>query len=94
VADNAAAQGDFDGSGIVDGEDHNVWRATFGSTSALADANGNGMVDAADYVIWRKNFGQQLGSTSAIPEHVPEPGSFALVLVASLALASCRRQTR
>ena len=34
--------------------DHDVWRATFGSTTDLrADANGDGHVDAADYVVWR-----------------------------------------
>jgi ELWxxDGT repeat protein len=51
-----SAQGDFNLDGDVDSEDFDLWRGSFGSTSALAaDANRDGVVDAGDYVVWRKN---------------------------------------
>jgi hypothetical protein len=50
--------GDFDHSGTVNMLDFKMWRADFGSTSALAaDGNGDGMVDSADYAVWRDRLG-------------------------------------
>ncbi len=49
--------GDYNGDRIVDLNDYNVWRDTFGSTTNLAaDGNGDRVIDAADYVIWRSNY--------------------------------------
>ena len=56
-----AIPGDYDGSGVVDSNDYNEWRANFGAASDFApsvDGNGDGFIDAADYVVWRKNFGK------------------------------------
>ena len=60
--------GDFDGSGIVDADDYQIWRQTYGSTTDLrADANGNLRVDSADYTIWRENEGASAAAlTSAV----------------------------
>ncbi len=55
--------GDFDGSGLVDAGDYDVWINSFGSrTDLAADSNGNGIVDSADYTVWRDN----LGNSSSI----------------------------
>lgn len=49
---------DYDINGVVNANDHNVWRANFGSNLLLAsDGNRNGVVDAADFVLWRKHVG-------------------------------------
>lgn len=87
------APGDFDHSGLVDGNDYTVWRSTFGSLTDLrADGNHNGIVDAGDYTIWRS---MQAGSGSGTwlnTASVPEPSALAL-----LAISAClcgRRQTK
>jgi hypothetical protein len=48
--------GDYDGDNIVEVDDYEVWRRTFGQTGVglAADGNHDGVVDAADYTIWRK----------------------------------------
>jgi uncharacterized secreted protein with C-terminal beta-propeller domain len=57
--------GDFNIDGLVDDEDHAVWRSGFGTWSLTeflpADGNRNGIVDVADNVIWRKNLGAIAG---------------------------------
>ncbi|HEX3601559.1 MAG TPA: dockerin type I domain-containing protein [Lacipirellulaceae bacterium] len=81
--------GDFNGDGMVDAGDYDVWRNAFGSTSQLdADGNVDGVVDAADYVLWRTNLGSSAGrGTSAA---VPEPASLTLFAMGGL-LALSRR---
>ncbi|WP_197526961.1 Kelch repeat-containing protein [Pirellulimonas nuda] len=50
--------GDYDGSGLVDQLDYDVWRNAYGAVGAqAADGNGDGRVDAADYTVWRDNLG-------------------------------------
>lgn len=49
--------GDFDDSGFVESDDHDLWEYTYGSTvtpGTRADADHDGLVTAADYVVWRK----------------------------------------
>ena len=70
-------EGDYNGDGTVDAADYVVWRKTDGSQSGYDD--------------WRENFGRTaggggpLGSGSGLAS-VPEPGTWALGLLASVAL--------
>ena len=53
-------EGDYNGSGVVDALDYDLWVSAFGATGTHpADGNGNGVVDAADFTIWRDNEGAQ-----------------------------------
>ena len=94
-----ALPGDYDGNGIVEQADYNVWRANFGDTSSLAaDGNGNHIVDSADYVIWRNSIGltwQSLGTGagSQLPA-VPEPSAVTLAGLASACGLLLRRRRR
>jgi hypothetical protein len=66
--------GDYDASGVVDGQDYVVWKNNFGSTTQLdADGNGDRVVNAADYVIWRDNLGSALDAKAERAVNVPEP---------------------
>jgi hypothetical protein len=75
----SAPLGDFNGDGVVDQSDLDVWRTDFGSTSKLdADGNYNGAVDGADYLIWQQTLGT--GATLSPPmAAAPEPSVFTLV---------------
>lgn len=92
--------GDYDGNGVVELADYEVWKASFGDTNLLvADGNGDSVVDAADYVIWRDNLGrtwQSLAGAAAdsFARAAPEPASIALTAIAAAWLCglSCRRR--
>lgn len=83
--------GDYDRSGTVDAEDHQKWRATFGSSVDLAaDGNGDGVVNAADYTIWRDAFNNSAGAAAT----VPEPASWLLFAVALAVPGYAKRRGR
>ncbi|MEX2092765.1 MAG: chitobiase/beta-hexosaminidase C-terminal domain-containing protein, partial [Pirellulales bacterium] len=57
--------GDYNGSGLVDQNDYDIWKSNFGATvlaGSGADGNANGVVDAADYSVWRDHLGATLSS--------------------------------
>jgi hypothetical protein len=85
--------GDFDGDGIVDQGDYDVWLATFGSMDDLrADANGDGVVDAADYTIWRDHLEALPGSAAGSyfsNAAVPEPANDMLLLFGCFLVFCC-----
>jgi hypothetical protein len=90
--------GDFNGNGVVDAADYVVWRKTQGQTGIglAADSDFNRQVDLFDFLVWRTHFGQAVpGSGAGAGElaAVPEPGAFALTVlaIAALVAALCRR---
>ncbi len=55
--------GDYDYSGVVDGDDLTVWSNAYGTsvpTGTGADGNGNGYVDGMDFLIWQRHLGDTL----------------------------------
>lgn len=94
---------DFNGDGIVDGNDLAVWKANYGlgnppppATQADGDANGDGLVDGLDLLLIQQYFG---GPPPAVPASgdslaaVPEPSSLLLAAaVLGLPLAARRRR--
>jgi cytochrome c peroxidase len=90
--------GDYNGDGIVDAADYQVWRANFGDTTSLvADGNGDGIVDMRDYLLWRSNVGRTwqglAGSGAGIGQNaVPEPGALGLGILAVSSLVFRRRR--
>jgi Dockerin type I domain len=90
--------GDYNHNGVVDAADYVVWRNTLNQPAVPqgsgADGNANGTIDAGDYDFWRSKFGNAVGSGSELgtAAAVSEPATGFLMLVALLALRSCRRR--
>jgi T5SS/PEP-CTERM-associated repeat protein len=92
---------DFNGDGVVDVLDLEIWKMnmgiTMGATVLQGDANGDGAVDAADYLIWLEVFTMGPGAGSggfAQPNGtVPEPTGLAMLALGGLlTLALGRRR--
>jgi hypothetical protein len=80
----ALAPGDFNADGVVDADDYDVWRTTFGSNTMLAaDGNKDNIINAADYVNWRRAV-QPVGG-DALAVAVPEPRAIAILAFAAFA---------
>ena len=90
----AAVQGDFNGDGIVSGDDLPLWKSAAGK-SGFGDADGDHDTDGNDFLIWQRRLGATSPSTPA-SSTVPEPGSLASLLAAvPLGIAwrrNCRRR--
>ena len=50
--------GDYTGDYVVDQQDYELWKETFGLSELMADGNGNGTIDAGDFTVWQDNFQQ------------------------------------
>jgi hypothetical protein len=81
IAPDHSMPGDFDGNNVVDASDYVLWRKR--SSAAFAQT---------DYQAWRSQFGQTLygGSGTAnappSPANVPEPGAFAIGVLAAICM--------
>jgi hypothetical protein len=77
--DDAAAAGDFNGDGSVDGEDLALWRDHFG----------DGAADGADFLMWQR--GANVGGSAAA---VPEPAGWPMMAgaVGAAVLGACARR--
>jgi hypothetical protein len=86
--------GDYNHNGVVDAADYVVWRASLGSTMALAaDGNMNGKIDAGDYDVWAEQFGQSPPAPAAASA-AAEPSSGMLILCGALLMAGVGRSLR
>ena len=58
--------GDYDNNQVVEDDDYEPWKSTFGQTGQglAADGDNNNQVDAADYAIWRNHIGTSTSSVS------------------------------
>jgi hypothetical protein len=68
--------GDFNGSGVVDGADYALWRASEGENDQIAQlvdsrGNGDGTVDLWDRALWMINFGRKSEQSSPVAEAAP-----------------------
>jgi formylglycine-generating enzyme required for sulfatase activity len=90
--------GDYNDNGTVDAADYVLWRNTLGEVGSdlPADGNGNGEIDSGDYDFWRTHFGQiaatSITSASRASEEIPEPGGFALFVLALVFAAMLGRK--
>ena len=84
--------GDYNFDGVVDVDDYNGWRLSYGDDILLyADGNGDGATDGADYVIWRDHLGQTAGDGSIANRSVPEPAN-SVLLILGAARGGCIRR--
>ena len=101
VVSYAAAMGpDFNGDGVVNGLDLNIWLANVGITSGASvvqgDADGDGDVDGHDFLVWQLNLGPYpgagAGSGSELSGAVPEPTVLGLLLFGGFFSLPLRRR--
>jgi hypothetical protein len=87
-----AANADFDGNGIVNGNDFLIWQKNLGSGNShgTGDANGDGLVNAADLAVWKTQYGTSPAAAAAAS--VPEPAAAVLALCGVALIAGNRRR--
>jgi len=78
--------GDFNYDGVVDAADYTLWQDNLGLAASALNGNGSGAatVVQADYLLWKTNF-EALASSSGA-DHVPEPTTLLLALLALTAV--------
>jgi hypothetical protein len=98
VVASAGLPGDYNGNGVVDAADYTVWRDRLGQSIALPNTDPNdtdNMVTQAEYNFWKSRFGATSGSGAAAlsaSQTVPEPGTWALTMLAGCLLAAVGRR--
>ncbi|MCA9258709.1 MAG: hypothetical protein KDA61_05900, partial [Planctomycetales bacterium] len=90
----AGVGADFNGDGMVGGDDFLIWQRGFGGPGSQpsGDADGNGNVNSADYAAWASKFGQAASNAAAV--QVPEPTGAALATLAASAAGWLSRRRR
>jgi pectate lyase len=88
---------DFNGDGLVNGDDLTNWRTGFGTPTGAGrtqgDADLDGDVDGNDFLVWQQRLGNGSPALSA-SNAVPEPTAIALAGLAVLAAVGTRRHSR
>ncbi len=83
--------GDFNGDGIVNGSDLNVWRSAEGLVKA-GDADGDSDTDGNDFLIWQRRLGSSSSTIAATS--VPEPSAAGLLSMAVAVVSGVSRRAR
>ena len=90
---------DFNGDGVVDGEDLAIWETNFGitdgATALQGDADGDGDVDGDDYDEWLMQLGPVPPGSGAGTDRiglVPEPSGIVLLATSALFALALRRR--
>jgi hypothetical protein len=93
--------GDYNRDGTVDAADYTIWRndgpGNFIEPYTRSDENGNGFVDNLDYGTWKGHFGDSLngaGAGARSANGVPEPCTFAVLILMLVVLTTVRRRLR
>jgi hypothetical protein len=94
VLQSGTITGDYNGDGVVDAADYNVWRNAYGGAyNPMADGNNDQMIDLEDYALWKSNYGQSAGGSGTGGLYaIPEPSSVLLAMFAAAVLALYRRR--
>ncbi len=79
--------GDYNENNVLDAADYTVWRDALAVGGTIPNDPTGGIATQDDYDYWKAHFGATLGSGAGAiaTSAVPEPGSFALVILLSLA---------
>jgi hypothetical protein len=91
----AGVAGDYNNDGTVDAADYTVWRDHLGQTFTLPNRNPalNGPIGQDDYTYWKTKFGTGgPGAGSLGSGAVPEPSSFALLVIGTAAAGFVARR--
>lgn len=93
LATTGGESADFDGDGLVDGDDFVLWQRNSGGAggASMGDANGDGQVNAADLSIWEQQYGTSINGTLS-SSAVPEPSSGVLAGLSLAGLLFRRRR--
>jgi hypothetical protein len=100
VAALATTDPDFNDDGVIDAADWVLWRkfnptAAPLANNAMGDADADQDNDTDDYNLWRENFAEPFpgsGGGNGGNSAVPEPATFAMLLVGLVAAAARRRR--
>lgn len=93
-----ALVGDYNDNGVVDAADYVIWRDHLGSDFRLPNEDATlGSVTHEDYDVWKSNFGNSkalsTGTGRIASAHVPEPATFAQVILSiGIAAVGARRR--
>ena len=89
-----APTADFDGDGMVDGDDLGMWQTAFGQgiTITELDADNDGDSDGADFLTWQRQLGSPAPDVSANAP-VPEPATLTLIVLAAAGWRLRRRRS-
>ena len=85
--------GDFNGDGLVNGDDLLSWQTGYGTNSLATisdgDADDDGDVDGNDFLIWQRNLSPPALSNS---QAIPEPTTLWLAFVGFAGITAVRRR--